>query len=619
MTFKNVCVALVLAAGATAPAAAQCNVAKYGVPDFDQRRNYLDDNGSVHCVPTSLLNWMGYMANRGRPKALAHSSSNWASMSEYGLVDVRDHNMGEWMGTGDWGGGTSLGGGVGGLVDYLNHYNVGPVIVVGYASDEDWQVKPKNLYDNLKVGRLVSMCYGRYELDGDQWERDGGHCVTVTALQDACDPSRLWVGFKDPWTGSSDSINTQSAFATKWWDVSRQTRNYDGDVYSMWGPAGQDSGPNDTIKLIDKMFSIMPLFVLTADPGRSSGILQHNAEWLTSDEPNAPQAIPTPNGALVLHAQPDPRSTSTILVTAPGGGAPAQVWDYNPVEREFTSILLLPASPGAFAIDRRGDLLLEISGDLHKYRYAGDGSVRLLSSVKLGLALNSIAVDDATDDVYALSGPQRRLLKFPGGNMEAAPYEGALPEAMPVGIQPCIAPNPLDGKVWMCSEASPSIYQLTPSGAGPGWTITNSLNTGGESQPTSLQFGDHGEMKFLSGNQIKEFEIDPAGERYIPSGDPHFEGVPASRFLTLARSRSNYDPRLHDGPAYRNIEDPDPETPEIPDCVADFDANGFVNGDDFDQFVAAFEAGSIVSDIDFNGFVNGDDFDQFVLAFEGGC
>ncbi len=54
-------------------------------------------------------------------------------------------------------------------------------------------------------------------------------------------------------------------------------------------------------------------------------------------------------------------------------------------------------------------------------------------------------------------------------------------------------------------------------------------------------------------------------------------------------------------------------------CRADFDRNGWVNGDDFDGFTAAFEAGSILADIDHNTFVNGDDFDVFVAAFEAGC
>lgn len=52
--------------------------------------------------------------------------------------------------------------------------------------------------------------------------------------------------------------------------------------------------------------------------------------------------------------------------------------------------------------------------------------------------------------------------------------------------------------------------------------------------------------------------------------------------------------------------------------AVDFNCDGFVTGDDFDQFVAAFEAGDDSADFDGNTFVNGDDFDQFVIAFEQG-
>lgn len=54
-------------------------------------------------------------------------------------------------------------------------------------------------------------------------------------------------------------------------------------------------------------------------------------------------------------------------------------------------------------------------------------------------------------------------------------------------------------------------------------------------------------------------------------------------------------------------------------CAADFDCNGFVTGDDFDQYVAAFELGAASADFDGNGFVTGDDFDAFVVAFGEGC
>lgn len=54
-------------------------------------------------------------------------------------------------------------------------------------------------------------------------------------------------------------------------------------------------------------------------------------------------------------------------------------------------------------------------------------------------------------------------------------------------------------------------------------------------------------------------------------------------------------------------------------CTADFNDDGFVTGDDFDAFVAAFVVADPKSDINEDGFVTGEDFDVFVGAFQSGC
>lgn len=54
-------------------------------------------------------------------------------------------------------------------------------------------------------------------------------------------------------------------------------------------------------------------------------------------------------------------------------------------------------------------------------------------------------------------------------------------------------------------------------------------------------------------------------------------------------------------------------------CPSDYDGDGFVTGEDFDDYVAAFEAGDILADFDHDTFVTGEDFDAFVVAFESGC
>ena len=54
-------------------------------------------------------------------------------------------------------------------------------------------------------------------------------------------------------------------------------------------------------------------------------------------------------------------------------------------------------------------------------------------------------------------------------------------------------------------------------------------------------------------------------------------------------------------------------------CMADYDCNSFVNGIDFDTFIADFEAGVDAADVNHDGFVNGVDFDTFADHFVAGC
>lgn len=54
-------------------------------------------------------------------------------------------------------------------------------------------------------------------------------------------------------------------------------------------------------------------------------------------------------------------------------------------------------------------------------------------------------------------------------------------------------------------------------------------------------------------------------------------------------------------------------------CPSDFNHDGFVTGEDFDQFLAAFSAGDLSADMDGDGFISGNDFDLYVAAFGSGC
>ncbi len=54
-------------------------------------------------------------------------------------------------------------------------------------------------------------------------------------------------------------------------------------------------------------------------------------------------------------------------------------------------------------------------------------------------------------------------------------------------------------------------------------------------------------------------------------------------------------------------------------CPADFNRDGFVNGDDYDAFASLFDVADTGADFNHDGFVNGDDYDAFASHFDLGC
>lgn len=58
---------------------------------------------------------------------------------------------------------------------------------------------------------------------------------------------------------------------------------------------------------------------------------------------------------------------------------------------------------------------------------------------------------------------------------------------------------------------------------------------------------------------------------------------------------------------------------QVTPCAADFNADGFVNGNDYDEFASAFDVANQIADINGDGFVNGNDYDEFASAFDAGC
>ncbi|HKY90153.1 MAG TPA: hypothetical protein VJM11_03900 [Nevskiaceae bacterium] len=83
-----------------------------GVPDFDQKRlGDLPDDGAVHCVPTSTINWMAYIADRGLGlvKPGPGLTDSTPSASQYDAISDAIQDLGVLMNVSVANGGTNAG------------------------------------------------------------------------------------------------------------------------------------------------------------------------------------------------------------------------------------------------------------------------------------------------------------------------------------------------------------------------------------------------------------------------------------------------------------------------------------------------------------------------------
>ncbi len=99
-------------------------------------------------------------------------------------------------------------------------------------------------------------------------------------------------------------------------------------------------------------------------------------------------------------------------------------------------------------------------------------------------------------------------------------------------------------------------------------------------------------------------------------------GVDLSGYSLFSCSSVSDDGRTVTGNAYSSVDGFQIITwvAVLPiDCPSDYDGDGFVTGEDFDAFVAAFENGDLSADFNGDGFITGEDFDGYVAAFESGC
>jgi hypothetical protein len=620
MKHATVAIALTTLAGS---ASAQCGFYRYGVPDFDQRRDALGGNGSNHCVPTSFTNLRGYIANHGYGNIMS-GPRNWQSQANYNYVTDRIDAMGIYMDT-DPSGGTNGDDAIDGWNDFIDDWHDDKFTLNAWFGS----VPGMWIYLEFLTGGLTNICYGYYKFAGGEWDRDGGHCVSLVGISDLCDsPFEPTVRIRDPASDDGD-LDVQSPFAYSTSRTELQSFNYDGGVSRL---RLLDFGAgSSTRRYIDKLYSIRPQICLTG--GLSTFALQLHApvQLFGISLPSSTSDSPSPGyeiSQIAIH----PMGYEAYILKHDAAATNWRLYRYNLGTGEWTTALpTFPSSNKAvIAISRFGHLFVYGDGSVKKYD-ANLGALPLLASTTPPAPIVDMEFDDHLDELVAITSTNR-FLKFDHGLLLPAVNE-PLPTGVAIVGDGSVFPDPTAPDRWyVASSGSPTMHRLVP--ATPGidrLRIDAAITFPPGTEPRHLNMTDSGHLVFLDRGQVADWKlvIGAAGNIWEPDGTSAVGGLPGQRALLVPRSRNNYEARLHGAVNWQDDTYEEEGAPVIPDCNPDLNGDGEADILDFLLFIDSFSecegdaapCGINGVDADYldDGKVDILDFLTFIDDFSYGC
>ncbi len=551
------------------------------IPDIDQRRSSLPVTGNWYCAPAANLNLFAYFASHGLFD-LPPGPGNFQSQQLYAAAGAALSDVGDAMGTLSPGG-TTGDGMYAGVVEWLPankfavvHHRDSSTSTPGFAT----------INYTVANGGFAAFAIGYYLDHGPYMTREGGH--VVTASRAIINDPAYGIGFRDPWT--SDSLQMQSTFATRFCiTLPEQRRPREGaQERAMWRVFGMDASEGAWHGYIDEVLSIYPTFVLTdyADIDITATIVRSNP-LQGGGVPLLREFAPVGGRELVdmtIHAD----LTCAVTILVPVGGGEREVWTLKPagdgVWEQLDINVFDPSDP---LVNRHRELyLIDGIGTLHHIDIAADPPVTrtIMSPLVPGQAL---AYDDVHDLLLVYSAKDGKLMEY-DRTLLGIPTAWDLP-GVPFASEASIAWNPVTGDRWICVEGQ--LFRMSYGGDEFEQVIIDAPN------PVAIDFDDDGRLYVSAEGVIMEFDF--IGGKWMYPPDPIFPEQPAGGFLHVSRSSTNYDPTLHDGPGWNNIElEPGDQGGEsIPDCVADVNGDGVVGVPDLVAVLAAWNSSDPFADV----------------------
>jgi hypothetical protein len=552
------------------------------MPDLDQRRVAasgifgLPGNGSMYCVPTSTVNMMAYAANHGFAD-LAPGPNNWQNASTYNTATLNILVMGLLMGT-DAAGGTDGNGWLNGANQWLDDSNLKSQFTVQLLYHTGLLGPNLNLLAQKGIqGNLVSLAYGRWERTGTVdgfplFKRVGGHIVTMAKAERNGQTMKLWV--RDP---ADDSANTsQSTFMNRLWNVQNVLVYVEGSpnvqrIYSALDYEVPAIG--EKVRFVDGALTLKPKFGMSfTNTGGIWSIVLTQPFVLQGFNQTPSQINLTTAGAVLDGIVTGDANEAFTLQEIPG--VPPRLHRIDLITNESQALTELASAdqiafspkPAVYVISESKLRCVDLTTEIPN-----------IVTIDLPFPGDAVTYDHVLNEVVVLSIPGRKVLRY--SSLEIIPCVMPIPESIPLEGLAKIAVDPTTGMHWFVSEATNTLYGWKMNAAGA--SVIEQASLPGNLQPISVDFDDIGHMFVGHAEGVTELVNGAPVAGWIVVPESAFGKAPGGAAFRMAKSLTNFDPVLHTGPAWNNI-DPEELTfgQMVLDCDGDVTHNGFVDVDD---------------------------------------
>lgn len=575
------------------------------VPDHDQRRFGLPNDGAVHCAPTAAMNWMCYFSNHGQP-GIPPGPANWMNPANYDAATAAIGLMGTLMLTAPPGG-TSGYWCAFGLRAWLHDY---PVLVLRTHLDMDSTPRLRQAASLGMGGGYVMVGVGWYLESGLVIERDGGHALTLTRA--ARSGSDQEIGWRDPGSHEGD-LASQSPFSTETYAVEETFVLPIQYLFPRTMSKIVGYGGNGRQGYIDSLTVILPLFSLTTIPDLSA-LIRHEVLSFAGTDIEIPPEYYFPAEATMVDMDFHPDGKVMAVLEDAAGAARLYCIDLLTGEVVPCDDGMGLVDPKQVTVGRLRDIFVLDGNDIVRIR--ADQDPPQTWRRPLPAPVSGMVYDGAGDNVLLLSPETREILLY-AYHLDIGPVPFSIPVDVPIGENPKICWNVFDGSGWLVSEASNSLWRMeVVPGVG---VVAEEISHPALMAPADdIQAGDFGRIVVSVAGEVLEFMPDATGAwDLVP--DPWFADMQTfGGPLLVPRSQTNYQEDEHGTDEFRHVLPDQFSDPEL-DCDADVIENGVVDVADLVAVILAWgqtgHGGFIRADVNQDGVVDVSDLVDVITAW----